>query len=224
MRSDPLIQIVRHHRARRFLLRYDPVRDRVRLTIPRRASQREALTWAATKRDWIEGQRRRRAEAVPLTPGSAIPFRGEDLTICHDPAGSRRVERIDDRLRTGGPIETVSRRIEQWLRTEARRLLSDDVAEYAARAGVSVKGVSVGDARTRWGSCSGDGRLRFSWRLVCAPDAVRRYVVAHEIAHRLHMDHSPAFRRAEAELVEGYVTALEAQLRALGPGLQRIGR
>ena len=129
MRSEePSIDVVRHHRARRFLLRYDPVQDRVRLTIPRRASQSEALKWAATKRDWIAGQRAKRADTVPLEPGATIPFRGGELTIRHQPDAPRRVEQQGDALFTGGPVETVPRRIEQWLRREARRREDEAVA------------------------------------------------------------------------------------------------
>ena len=220
----PPIDLVRHARARRMRLRYDPVRDRLRLTLPRRASQRDALAWAAGQADWIAAQRAARAPSIGFAPGAAIPYRGRSLVLDHDPAAARRVEPVGDTLRAGGPVETLPRRVEAWLRAEARRLLSDDVAHFAALAGVTVRSVAIGDARTRWGSCSSDGRLRFSWRLVCAPDAVRRYVAAHEVAHRLHLDHSPAFRAAEAMLVEGDAAALSKQLSALGPRLQRIGR
>ncbi|MEN3972580.1 SprT family zinc-dependent metalloprotease [Sphingomicrobium sp. XHP0235] len=220
----PDIDVVRHARARRFLLRYDPVRDRLRLTLPKRASERAGLRWAATQGEWVERQRSRRAETVPLTPGATIPFRGRSLLLEWQVDAPRRVRLEGDRLVTGGPVETAPRRYAQWLRAEALRLLSDESAHFAALAGVPVRGVAVGDARSRWGSCSADGRLRFSWRLVCAPDAVRRYVVAHEVAHRVHMNHGPAFRALEAALVEGDVRALSKELNALGPRLQRIGR
>ena len=220
----PHIDVVRHARARRFLLRYDPIRDRLRLTLPRRASERAGLRWAATQGDWVERQRSKRAEAIPLTPGARIPYRGRNLRLEWQAGASRRVRLEGESLVTGGPVETAPRRYAQWLRAEALRLLSEECAHFAALADVPVRGVAVGDARSRWGSCSADGRLRFSWRLVCAPDAVRRYVVAHEVAHRVHMNHGPAFRALEAALVEGDVRALSTELNALGPRLQRIGR
>ncbi|MBR7518504.1 DUF45 domain-containing protein, partial [Mycobacterium tuberculosis] len=83
----------------------------------------------------------------------------------------------------------VPRRVEAWLRREALRLLSADTADYAARAGVTVARVAVGDPRGRWGSCAASGAIRYSWRLALAPAAVRRATAAHEVAHRLHMNH-----------------------------------
>ncbi|MBL7537469.1 M48 family metallopeptidase, partial [Escherichia coli] len=91
----------------------------------------------------------------------------------------------------------------RWLRQAALDLLSEETAEYAERAGVTVTKVSIGDPRGRWGSCASSGQIRYSWRLLLAPSHVRRSTVAHEVAHRIHMNHSPAFHRVVAELYEG---------------------
>ncbi|MCJ7421160.1 M48 family metallopeptidase [Sphingomicrobium astaxanthinifaciens] len=232
MRSEPLIasleppiavDLVRHARARRFSLRYDAVRDRVRLVLPKRGSARAALAWAEGEAAWIARQRAARPEARPFEPGASIPFRGATLRLVYDPAAPRRPVLDDGALRIGGPAAGFARRVEGFLRDEARRLLAADVAAYAAAAGVDVRAVSVGDAKGRWGSCSARGDLRFSWRLVLVPDPLRRYVAAHEVAHRLHMDHSPAFRAAEAALYEGDPQRARAALRALAPGLRLVG-
>ena len=74
-------------------------------------------------------------------------------------------------------------------------------------------------ARRRWGSCSSNGTIRFNWRLVQAPDAVRRSVVAHETAHRVHFDHSPRFHALLGELFEGDLVQAEGWLKAHGPQL-----
>jgi predicted metal-dependent hydrolase len=84
--------------------------------------------------------------------------------------------------------------------------------------------VSIGDADSRWGSCSAAGAIRYSWRLILAPPHVRRFVVAHEVAHRLHMDHSSAFKAAEARLYGGPVAPARLLLRRLSPVLRRVGR
>ena len=94
----------------------------------------------------------------------------------------------------------------------------------AARAGVIVRAVSVGDADSRWGSCSASGAIRYSWRLILAPPDARRFVVAHEVAHRLHMDHGPMFKAAEAALFGGDVAAARASLRRVAPVIRRVGR
>ena len=89
---------------------------------------------------------------------------------------------------------------------------------------MTLRAVAVGDADTRWGSCSSSGRIRYSWRLILAPPEVRRYVVAHEVAHLVHMDHGPKFKALERELFEGDADAARLLLRRIGSRLKRIGR
>jgi predicted metal-dependent hydrolase len=149
---------------------------------------------------------------------------GRDARLEWIEGGSRAVSYRNGVLACGGPLDAFARRIEIWLRTRARDLLSADTAEAAQRAGVSVRRVSIGDAGTRWGSCSASGSIRYNWRLVLAPPEVRRWVVAHEVAHRLHMNHGPAFKAAEAKLFDGDADAARLLLRRIGPGLKRIGR
>ena len=110
------------------------------------------------------------------------------------------------------------------LKQRARDILSKETAEAAERAGVTLKSVSVGDADTRWGSCSASGRIRYSWRLILAPPDARRYVVAHEVAHLVHMDHGRAFKALERKLFDGDVDAARLLLRRVGGRLKRIGR
>ena len=127
-------------------------------------------------------------------------------------------------LRCGGPVEGVSRRIELFLKRRALEVMSSDVAEYAVAAGVMTSSVSVGDAGSRWGSCSSTGRIRLSWRLILAPPAVRRYVVAHEVAHLVHLDHGARFKVLESQLYGPGVAGAKMALRNLGPQLRRVAR
>jgi predicted metal-dependent hydrolase len=99
-----------------------------------------------------------------------------------------------------------------------------EVADYCALAGLSAAQVSVGDAGTRWGSCSSAGRIRLSWRLILAPAHVRRFVVAHEVAHLRHLNHGREFKALEARLFGPGLAAAKADLRRVGPRLRRIGR
>ena len=133
-------------------------------------------------------------------------------------------ELSDGELRCGGPEAAFERRIESFLKRLALELMSAETAEFAAVAGVKPAGVGVGDAASRWGSCSSEGRLRLSWRLILAPPDVRRYVVAHEVAHLKHMNHGPQFKAFEAWLFGPGVAEAKAELRRLGPRLRRIGR
>jgi predicted metal-dependent hydrolase len=246
------IQIVRHARARRMRLSVDAASGRVRLTLPPRASLKRAMAWAEEHRGWIDAQRVKLPEARPFAPGAVIPVEGEDVVIDWSPERSRTITLIrhaglvpasnelqaisseenwtpgqargDGRLICGGPLEGLSRRIESWLKRRALTVLSEDTAEYAAKAGVAISRVSVADPKARWGSCASTGAIRYSWRLICAPPHVRRATVAHEVAHRLHMDHSPAFYAALRDLYGADPAPSRAWLKRHGAGLHWLGR
>ncbi|WP_338419521.1 M48 family metallopeptidase [Sphingomonas suaedae] len=112
-------------------------------------------------------------------------------------SGFPRTPLLDDgQIIAGGPREGYERRIERWLRRTALDTLSAETADYAALSGVSVSKVAVGDPKGRWGSCASSGVIRYSWRLILAPPEVRRATVAHEVAHRTHMNHGPGIPRA----------------------------
>ncbi len=210
--------------ARRLRLRFDTARGVLKLTCPARTSRRSALAWVAEQREWIEQQLAAELPPNPFMPGAKFPLEGRDVTIVWREADQRTPRLFDSELRCGGPSEGVARRVELFLRRRALDLLSRETLEMAAGADLAVTGVNVGDADTRWGSCSSGGRIRYSWRLILAPPAARRFVVAHEVAHLKHLDHGPAFKSLEAELFGDGVTEARALLRSVGPRLKRVGR
>ncbi|WEK44492.1 MAG: DUF45 domain-containing protein [Candidatus Sphingomonas colombiensis] len=218
------IEVVRHPRARRAKLSLDPASGRTRLVIPPRASAKAALAWAATQAEWLARQRAALPAGRPFVHGTTLPFDDSTLVIAWDEAASRRVTRSDDRLILGGPIETVGRRVESWLKRESLRLLSEDTAHYAALAGVKVVKVAIGDARGRWGSCASSGTIRYNWRLAMAPRAVRQATAAHEVAHRIHMNHSPAFHALVTTLYGRDPAPERGWLRTHGAALHWYGR
>ena len=114
--------------------------------------------------------------------------------------------------------------MESFLKRLALETMSADVEEFARAAEVTVRSVAIGDAGSRWGSCSSDARLRLSWRLILAPPEVRRYVVAHEVAHLRHLNHGPEFKALEARLVGAGLSEAKSTLRRIGARLRRIGR
>lgn len=225
------IQVVRHARARRLRLSVDPASGRVRLTLPPRASLKRAMAWAEEHGAWIAAQRERLPPARPFAPGAVIPVEGVDTLIDWDESRPRTIALVSSpgwkeetgRLLCGGPIDGLSRRIETWLKRRALAVLSDETAEYAARAGVAIARVSVADPRGRWGSCASSGAIRYSWRLICAPPHVRRATVAHEVAHRLEMNHSPVFHAKLRELYGGDPAPARAWLKRHGAALHWIG-
>lgn len=205
-------------------LAVDPRDGAVRLTLPRRAALGPALKWAESQRAWIEQALAKLPAEQTIGPGSVIPFEGEALSIDWRPEGSRVVRRDGDRLIVGGPEEMVKARVLRWLRAEAARKLDPETRSVAARAGVTVGRIRIGDPRSRWGSCSAGGDIAYSWRLILMPPAVREATVVHEVAHRLHMHHGPEFH-AEVERLLGRAPKAErAWLKAHGAAMQRVGR
>ena len=218
------IEVRQLRSARRFRLRFDEVSGILKLTCPARTNRRAALAWALDQREWIEAQVARALPLEPFAPGAAIPIDGIETGIAWSREGPRIPRLVDGELRCGGMEDGMARRIAAFLRKRALETMSREVAEYAAAAGVSVRSVAVGDAATRWGSCSSDGRIRLSWRLILAPPNVRRYVVAHEVAHLRHLDHGADFKAFEAKLFGPGVAEAKTMLRRVGPRLRRIGR
>jgi predicted metal-dependent hydrolase len=218
------IVIKRMRRARRMRLRLDEAHGHLSLTCPWRTSRKTALSWAVEQSDWIDAQIARAEPGRPYAPGAQIPVEGRQREIFWDPAAPRHVSLDESALRCGGPEAGLARRIESFLKARALEIMSGEVAEFARRAGVTARSVRIGDAKSRWGSCSSDGGIRLNWRLILAPPNVRRFVVAHEVAHLRYLDHGPAFKALEAELVGPGLAEARATLRRLGPGLRRVGR
>jgi hypothetical protein len=217
------VVIRRNPRARRASLRVDPASGVVRVCLPPRASLRTAERLIADHRDWIARQRATVPPPAPFVAGGVVCFRGVPLRIEWDRAAARRPHVRDDTLLVGGPEEGLAGRIERWLRGEAMRLFADAAHALAAEAGLAVTSVRVGDPRSRWGSCSAGGVIALSWRLVMAPDWIWRAVVAHEVAHRGHMNHGPGFHALADRLSGDTDRPARSWLRANGAALQRAG-
>jgi predicted metal-dependent hydrolase len=210
-------------RARRLRLRVDPRTRSVTLTVPRRVSQRRALAWAAGQRAWIEQALAAIPERQPFAPGTDVPLYGLPYRLDWDPSRPRRIERGTGRLVAGGPLEGLEGRVLRWLKAEALGLLSRETVVLADRAGVTAARIGIGDPVSRWGSCSASGTIRYSWRLILAPEFVRKATVAHEVAHLVHLNHGPDFHMLVQELLGADPRPARAWLRREGAALHRIG-
>lgn len=207
----------RNAQARRMTMRLAPDGSAVRITLPQWGRTAEALEFARNRAGWIAGQLAAVPAAAALGDGGEVQFCGERLTIRHDSTAPRRVHLDEGELVLGGPLDSVPTRLKRWFEGEARGLMAADLAHYCARAGQSVPQLLLSNAHRRWGSCARGGTIRINWRLVMTPADVRRSVVAHEVAHLVHFDHSPAFHALLGELFEG-------DLRAANRWLKRSGR
>lgn len=212
----------RHRRARRIILRIDAREDCAILTLPARTPLAEGLGFARKKADWLAG---RLAALPPMTPfaeGAVIPFGGEDIRIRLFPLAGKAPVLASGELYVPGPESALAETVCRWLKDKARAALTHASAEKAAALGLPAPAIRLTDPRTRWGSCSPEGRLTFSWRLVMAPPMVLDYVVAHEVAHLLHLDHGPRFHALVSRLAENEADS-RIWLTRNGTGLLRYG-
>lgn len=211
-------------RARRLRMRLDPSQNVLKVTVPPRTSRRRIAAFLSENRDWIDEQVATRPPAEPFADGAIVPLEGVDHEIRWVPTDSRRIVVGDRQIRCGGPDSGLARRVEQFFRARARSVLEAETRALCERHGLQVSAVTVGDASTRWGSCSSRGRIRYNWRIIMAPPEVREYLVAHEVAHLVHLDHGPQFRETEERLYGRPVAPARALLRTIGPRLHRLGR
>lgn len=213
------IELRRLPHARRMTLRLAPDGQSVRISLPTWVPAHDALTFARSRSDWLAAQAARVPAPQTLGPGSSLSYRGRPVTLVWNAKAARRPQLVDSRIVVGGPEEGLGARLARWLEAEARRTLALDLADYCARAGRAVPALALSRARRRWGSCAANGTIRINWRLIMAPDLVRRSVVAHEVAHLVHFDHSPAFHACLAAIFEGNVDEANGWLKRYGPGL-----
>ncbi|MFV0291935.1 MAG: M48 family metallopeptidase [Paracoccus sp. (in: a-proteobacteria)] len=210
------ITVRRNVRARRMTLRVLRTGGDVVLTLPPRASLKAGREFVMSRSDWL----RRTVATMPpvqkVDEGACLPVSGRGRQICIMPVN--RVQIQDDILAIplGKPIGPT---IQAWLRHQAHAALREAVDRHAGKLGRQPRAISLRDTRSRWGSCTSDGRLMFSWRLAMAPPEVLDYVAAHEVAHMAHMDHSSRFWAQVESLMPGY-TPHRAWLRDHGVGLQ----
>jgi len=189
-------------RARRLSLRVDAAARGIELVLPRRFAAEPAIGFVARHRGWIAARVAAMPPPLRLVDGAIVPVLGVPHRIrrVDEPAASP-VTITDEEIRVRGDPAHLPRRIIDFLKALARREFTARARILAAQLGKSVTRVGVRDPKSRWGSCSSTGALSFSWRLVFAPDAVVDYVVAHEVAHLVEMNHSPRFWRVVASLV-----------------------
>jgi len=221
---ERMLTIVRRHGARGMRLSVDPRDATVRLSLPPRAPLRPAISWAAGKRSWIEAQLSKLPQGQPIAPGTTVMLAGERVTIDWATHHKRTPRRVDAAIQVGGPIEAMPGRILRFVKACALETLERETRALAAAHGITINKVGVGDPRSRWGSCASDGDIRYSWRLILAPSHVRRATVAHEVAHRVHMNHGAAFHALVEQLNGDDPADARAWLRAHGAALHWFGR
>jgi hypothetical protein len=194
-------------RAKRMALRVDAKARKVNLVLPKRASMRSAYKFALEHKYWIREKISEFPEVIAFKDGLTFPLLDDDITI--KIAYDKSLKRTDIQLKNNELLvltnkEDPSSRIRRFIINHAKERLSTLAHEKAKMAGKKITRIDVKDTSSRWGSCSSEGKISFSWRLIFAPYHAFDYVVAHEVAHLTHMDHSPAFWNHCTDLSANY--------------------
>jgi len=198
------------------------------------AALREKSTWILRK---LAEQRQRAqqllAARVDWRDGTAIPFLGETVIVVLDPHVAGAVLNTDAQALPGVPrltlhvglpqsaaAEQIRDAVQSWLQRQARRIFEQRCAHFAPLLNVRMRRLSLSSAQTRWGSANADGSVRLNWRLVHFGMATIDYVVAHELAHLRHMDHSPRFWDVVRSVVPDYQRARDTLKRDVVPAFE----
>lgn len=203
----PHIKIRKSARARRLALRLDN-KDRVfHLVIPRGTPMRKAQIFALTHENWMKEKLSDLPDPILLEDGAVVPILGQLRTISVEYDRTLKTTSIELRrksliVRTN--LADPAPRIVRFLKMLAKEQLTLMAHEKAALIRRRIREVAVRDTKSRWGSCSADGKLSFSWRLIFAPYETIDYIVAHEVAHLRHLNHGPNFWRLCEELSDDY--------------------
>lgn len=201
--SPPIdVHLRRSRRARRFSLRISNTKGTVSLTLPQRASRRAAISFASDNEVWLRNNLARQPARVVPRFGGTILLDGEPVLLCR--GHSRKPEMTGQGLALPEPEAALGARLRGYLKTLARERMTGFSETYAGQIGHEFSRISIRDTRSRWGSCTSDGNLMYSWRLVMAPLRVQEYVAAHEVCHLVEMNHSPAYWRLVETIFPDY--------------------
>ncbi len=183
--------------ARRMVMRMSRDGRSFTMSVPPRQSRKRAIEFVEASRDWMRKALVKAGPALTFADGQSFPLRGIDVTIAATgkSRGVVRCEAETNIVHVPGQPEHLKRRLTDWLKREALAELEAVSSRYATAMQTKYAKLAVRDQKSRWGSCTSDGTLSYSWRLILAPPHVLDYVAAHEVAHLREMNHSPRFWR-----------------------------
>ncbi|RUS60303.1 M48 family peptidase [Pseudorhodobacter sp. E13] len=196
------VTLRRTARARRMSLRVSRLDGRVTLSLPPRAREAEAMAFLRAQEDWIRKALANVVASDAVGFGAEIPVEGQMVRVV--PGAGRSVVLTGDELQVPGDAARAGVRVAAFLKTRARDRLAQASDHYAHRIGRRYRTLTLRDTRSRWGSCTAEAGLMYSWRLIMAPPLVLDYVAAHEVAHLAEMNHSDRFWAIVADLMPDY--------------------
>lgn len=221
------VLIKRRANARRMTLRVSQATGETTLTLPERADFAAGRSFAENHGGWIAARIAKRPLAVPFEPGQLVPLRGVPHRIVHWSKARGVTQATQDKdgapiIAVAGEVAHVSRRVRDFLRRLALEDLEKAVRRHTAALGIPARKITIRDTTSRWGSCSSQGHLSFSWRLILAPASVLDYLAAHEVAHLKEMNHSHRFWALTHKLCP-HTEQAEAWLKRHGASLHGYG-
>jgi predicted metal-dependent hydrolase len=221
---SPHIHVKISPKAKRLALRLDSRARRVNLVIPPRASLKKAYAFAEQNQHWIADKINNLPQPVPYQHGTVIPIMGKDCTIRFIRGSTKitHIELTDTDLVVTTQLDDPTPRIGRYLKTLAAKELGQLAHAKAATLNKKLSVFAVRDMKSRWGSCSIDGRMSLSWRLIFAPMESIDYVISHEAAHLIHADHGKSFWALCETLSLDFATG-HAWMQKNGVNLGRYG-
>ncbi len=196
------VTLRRTARARRMSLRVSRLDGRVTLSLPPRAREAEAMAFLRAQEDWIRKALSNVVTGGAVSLGSELPVEGRMVRVVSGKGRSPILS--EDELQVPGDAARAGVRVAAFLKTRARDRLAQASDHYAERIGRRYRTLTLRDTRSRWGSCTAEAGLMYSWRLIMAPPMVLDYVAAHEVAHLAEMNHSARFWAVVADLMPDY--------------------
>jgi hypothetical protein len=222
---SPYLELNISKKAKRIALRLDTTRRVMKLVVPERFNMKKARAFALEHQGWIKAKVEELPAPVRFTSGSIIPVLGQDrvLNIEYDKTVKiTTIELTAHAINVCTNQSDPTNRIIRFLKREARLTLGNLAREKAMMIDKQIRSIQIRDTKTRWGSCGPDGTISFSWRLIFAPWLAMDYVVAHEIAHLVHMNHGKSFWTLCEKLSDGYHEG-KAWMKHNGNELMRYG-
>jgi predicted metal-dependent hydrolase len=216
------VELVRTFSSKSIRITPNLARRTIRVTFPLYVARSRAIAFLESKRDWLAAALGQAESVRRIRDGSEIELFGRPYVITHLPGARRGVWLEEGRMFVSGQAEFLARRVKDFIKAEALKHFTLVARLYAQKLGVSIGRVAVKDTTSRWGSCSSEGNLSFSWRLALAPAWVAEYIVVHEVAHRVEMNHSHSFWRVVKDAYSGDVDKATRWLARNGSKLYSI--
>lgn len=194
------IKVVQSPNSRKLILHIDNKKRIPVLSIPRFCSRKQAIKFVNENMDWILETLQKLPERKYFSDGETISLFGQNVTISHQTKARCGVRLEGDTLIVSGGAEFLHRRVKDYIRKTAAEEFYKLSAPLAAKIGCKINGICIKDTKSRWGSCSVLNNINYNWRIALAPQYAIDYLMAHEVSHLKHHDHSPDFWQCVANL------------------------